>query len=252
MTRTRDEQTGTLFEIEGGERVTLEEAGCPSGTTITVRDIFFNTPARMKFLKKDVTEGNAVASVVERIALSHPEISIKFIRDGKKIFSTPGDNSLFSAIYTVLGKQFANVLIEAGYDYNGITVRGYVCKPQNSRPNRNMQFFFINGRLVKSGTCSAAVSEGYRNLVMTGKFPACVLNISIPEELVDVNVHPAKTEVRFENERDVFNAVYFACKSAVDTHDTTDAYSFKSGDGEAAGSENAQPERRIRQSSAAL
>lgn len=215
MTRTAEENIGTRYCIEAGEETLLDDAGCPQGTTIIVRDLFFCTPARMKFLKKDVTEANAVAGVVDRIALSHPEVSVRFIREGKLTLSTSGTGELVEAAREVFGKEFSDSLIPAAGEADGVRVSGYVSTPHSSRPNRNMQFFFINGRLVRTGTGSAALSEAYKNSVMVGKFPSCVLNIELSPKAVDVNVHPAKTEVRFSNEKAVFNAVYFACKNAL-------------------------------------
>ena len=197
-----------------------DDAGCPNGTTIVIRDLFFNTPARMKFLKKDVTEANAISAVIDRMALSHPEISFRFIRDGKETLLTHGDSKLISSIHSVFSKDFADSLIEIDYTLDGIKVRGYISKPLNSRPNRSMQYFFINNRFVKSKTAFIALEEAYKNQIMVGKFPACVLNIQIPFNLVDVNVHPAKLEVRFSNEKAVFNAVYYACLNAISQKDT--------------------------------
>ncbi len=215
MTRARGEEIGTRYCIEGGEEILIDDAGCPEGTTLIVRDIFYNTPARMKFLKKDVTEANAVAGVVDRIALSHPEVSIRFIRDGKDALFTTGDGKLESAIYNVLGKEFASTLIPAEYELEGIKVSGFISKPFNSRPNRTMQFFFLNSRFIKTRTGLVALEEAYKNQIMAGKFPACVLNIQANAQSVDVNVHPAKTEVRFANEKLIFNAVYYCAKSAL-------------------------------------
>ncbi len=220
MTKTSDEEVGTRYVIENGDEILLDDAGCPDGTTIMVRDLFFKTPARMKFLKKDVTEANAVASVIDRIALSHPEISFRFIREGKQVLITSGNGDLLTCIREIFGKDFFSDLIPAEFSDNGIKVSGYVSKPSAARPNRNMQFFFLNNRLIKTGTGSAALSEGYKNSIMVGKFPSCVLNIEINPSLVDVNVHPAKTEVRFSDERPVFNAVYCACKNALCIGDT--------------------------------
>ena len=219
LTRTPDDEIGTLYKIEGSEEVTLDDAGCPQGTTIIVKDIFFNTPARMKFLKKDVTEGNAVAGVVDRIALSHPEVSIRFIRDDKQQLVTTGNGKLQSVVYSVFGKDFANGLVETEYELDGIKVAGLVSLPVASRANRAMQFFFLNGRLVKSITAQAALEQAYKNAIMVGKFPSCVLNITAPLNSVDVNVHPAKTEVRFENEKRIFDAVYYATKAAIEEKD---------------------------------
>lgn len=219
MTATEDEDIGTRYVIESGEEILCDDAGCPKGTTIIVRDLFYNTPARMKFLKKDVTEANAVAGVVDRIALSHPEVSIRFIREGKQVLITSGRGDLLTCVREVFGKEFSDSLIPASAETNGVKVSGFVSRPSSARPNRNMQFFFINNRLIKTGTGSAALSEAYKNSIMVGKFPSCVLNISIDPSLVDVNVHPAKTEVRFSDERMIFNAIYYACKNALDSGD---------------------------------
>ena len=220
MTRAENEEIGTRYVIEGGEEILLDDAGCPAGTTLIIRDIFYNTPARMKFLKKDVTEANAVAGVVDRVALSHPEVSVRFIRDGKDVLFTSGDGKLESAIYTVLGKEFASTLIPAQYELEGIKVSGFVSKPFAARPSRSMQFFFLNSRFIKTRTGMAALEEAYKNQIMVGKFPACVLNIEAHAKSVDVNVHPAKTEVRFANEKLIFNAVYYCTRSAIQQGDT--------------------------------
>lgn len=219
LTRTTEEETGTRYCISAGEETLVDDAGCPLGTTIVVRDLFFNTPARMKFLKKDVSEANAVAGIVDKIALSNPDVSIRFIREGKSALFTSGSGDLKTAAYEIFGKDFADGLIEADYSFESVKVSGLVSKPTKSRPNRNMQFFFVNGRLVKSGTASAALSEAYKNSIMVGKFPYCVLNITTAPGLVDVNVHPAKIEVRFANERTVFSAVYYAAKNALEHRD---------------------------------
>lgn len=219
LTRTTEEETGTRYCISAGEETLVDDAGCPLGTTIVVRDLFFNTPARMKFLKKDVSEANAVAGIVDKIALSNPDVSIRFIREGKSALFTSGSGDLKTAAYEIFGKDFADGLIEADYSFESVKIIGLVSKPTKSRPNRNMQFFFVNGRLVKSGTASAALSEAYKNSIMVGKFPYCVLNITTAPGLVDVNVHPAKIEVRFANERTVFSAVYYAAKNALEHRD---------------------------------
>lgn len=219
MTRQPEDAVGTRYVIEGGEEKLLDDAGCPQGTTFLIRDLFYNTPARMKFLKKDVTEANAVAGVLDKIALSHPEISLRFIRDGKEQLHTPGDGKLKSAIYAVYGRDFTNGLMPVEYEYNHIRVWGFVSRPVNSRPNRSMQQFFINGRFVKSRTAMAALEEAFKGSVMVGKFPACVLHLNMAFQAVDVNVHPAKLEVRFVNERPVFDAVYHGVKSALHKED---------------------------------
>lgn len=216
LTKADGEDFGTRYEISGGEETAFDDAGCPRGTTIVVRDIFFNTPARMKFLKKDVTEGNAVAGIVDRMAISHPEISFRFIRDGKQTLITSGNGELDGAIYSVFGKQVSDALIPIDYSYENMRVTGYVSKPSESRKSRAMQFFFINGRLIKSQTAMAALEQAYKNSIMAGRFPMCVLNIEINPSLVDVNVHPAKIEVRFANEKPIFNLIYYSVKSAVE------------------------------------
>lgn len=219
LTKSPEEENGTSYIIEGSEQITYEQAGCPNGTTIVVRDIFFNTPARMKFLKKDVSEANAVADVVDKLAISHPEISFRFIRDGKQNLLTPGDNKLLSAVYCVFGKDFANGLLETNYELDGVKVSGLVCKPLAARQSRAMQFFFLSGRYIKSSSCTASLENAYKNSIMVGKFPGCVLNITVPTHSVDVNVHPAKTQVRFSDERRVYSAVYYAVKTALENFD---------------------------------
>lgn len=220
LTKSENEESGTAYAVSGGVQTKYEPAGCPNGTTIIVRDLFYNTPARMKFLKRDVSEANAVADVVDKIALSHPEISIRFIREGKQALITPGDSRLKSAIYSVFGRVFADSLIEVNYELDGVRVEGYTCKPHAARPSRSMQFFYLNKRYIKSRSCMASMENAYKNSIMVGKFPSCVLNISIPPQTVDVNVHPAKTEVRFSDERRVSSAVYYAVKSAIEQLDT--------------------------------
>ncbi len=220
LSRAEGEELGTMYEIEGGEEKDFSDAGCPKGTTIVVRDIFFNTPARMKFLKKDVTEGNSVAGIVERMAISHPDISFRFIRDGKQVLITSGSGDLKSTVYSVLGREFAASLIDVDYSVNNMRVSGVVTKPSASRKSRAMQYFFINSRLVKSQTAMAALEQAYKNSIMVGRFPGCVLNIECDKSFVDVNVHPAKIEVRFANERPVFELIYYGVKSAIELGDT--------------------------------
>ncbi len=227
MTRTDDEEVGTRYCIEGGEEILLDDAGCPKGTTLIVRDIFFNTPARMKFLKKDVTEGNAIAGIIDRVAMSHPEVSFRFIRDGKDVLFTTGDGKLESAIYKVLGKDFSSTLIPCDYELEGVRVSGFISKPFCARPNRSMQFFFLNNRSIRTKTGTVALDESYKNQIMVGKFPACVLNITIPAGAVDINVHPSKMEVRFADEKLIFNAVYYCVKSALQQGDSRVQATFK-------------------------
>lgn len=226
LTKTENEPIGTRYEIAGGEEIALDDAGCPDGTTIVVRDIFFNTPARMKFLKKDVTEGNAVAGIVDRMAISHPEISFRFIRDGKQTLITSGNGDLKSAIYSVFGREVSESLIAVDYTYENMRVKGYVSKPTASRKSRAMQFFFINSRLVKSVTAMAALEQAYKNSIMVGRFPMCVLNVGLNPQLVDVNVHPAKIEVRFANEKPIFDLIYYGVKSAVESDRTVKEAAF--------------------------
>ena len=204
ITRTADSDVGVHYVIEGSDEVVNEEIGCAVGTTIIVREMFFNTPARRKFLKSDKTEGNAIAAVIDRVALSHPEISFRFVREGKEVLLTPGDGKLRSAIHAVYGREFTLGLIPVKYSYNNVSVEGFVSKPVNSRPNRAMQIFFINGRYVRSNTMQRALEEACKGAVMIGKYPACVLGISLDCSAVDVNVHPAKLEVRFTEERPIY------------------------------------------------
>lgn len=222
ITRKADSEIGCHVEIAGGELISRDEAGCPVGTTIMVKNIFYNTPARMKFLKKDVSEANAVAAIVEKIAISNPQIAFKFIRDGKIDLQTVGDGKLFSAIHSVFGKAFADTLLPVSFEKNGIKVEGFISKALNARAKRSMQYFFLNGRTVKNITMTVALEEAFKGSIMVGKFPACVLNISISPAIVDVNVHPTKTEVRFSDERIIYDAVYFACKTAL-SHDNAEA-----------------------------
>ena len=215
ITKTADSEIGTHYASSGGSDIQIEDAGCPNGTTITVRNIFYNVPARMKFLKKDTAEGNAVAGLMDKIALSHPEISFRLIREGKETLHTPGDGKLVSAIYAVFGKEFSTNLLPVDYALGGVRVWGFISSPLGSRPNRSMQNFFINGRFVRSRTAAVALEEAYKGSIMVGKFPACVLHLELSSAAVDVNVHPAKLEVRFVNERPVFDAVYHGVKSAL-------------------------------------
>lgn len=220
LTKTREDDFGTRYCIDGSEETAYEQAGCPDGTSITVRDLFYNVPARLKFLKKDVTEGNAVAGVIDKIALSHPQIAFQFIRDGRSEFRTAGDGRLLSAIYAVMGREVASSLIEVRYTVGDIQVDGYVSKPIFCRSNRNLQVFFVNGRFVRTKTAMVALEEAYRGSVMTGKFPVCVLRIALRTDAVDVNVHPAKIEIRFSDEKEVYNAVFLAVKDALYQRDT--------------------------------
>ena len=219
-TCAKGEIEGTHYVIHGGEEIVIEDIGCAEGTTFVVEDLFYNIPARMKFLKKDVSEGNAVASVVEKLALSHPEIAVKFIRNGRTELQTPGDGQMLSCIHAVLGKAFASTLVPVEYAMGGVQINGFICKPEGARPNRTMQHFFVNDRYVKTQTGLVALERAYKGMIMVGRFPACVLFIHLPAETVDANVHPAKIEVRFINEKPVFDAVYYAVRSALETRTT--------------------------------
>lgn len=227
ITRNVNEEIGTSYEIDGGEEQSFDDAGCPVGTTFVIRDLFYNIPARAKFLKKDVSEGNAVSNIIDKTALSHPEIAFTYIKDGKQVLRTFGDGKLISAIYSVFGKDFAKGLIPVDYQLDAIKVYGYISKPEHSRPNRNMQNFFINGRYIKTRTAMVALEEAFKGSIMVGKFPSCVLNINLPCEIIDVNVHPSKLEVRFINERPVFDAIYHAVKSSLMKYDSRKKASFK-------------------------
>lgn len=215
LTKRRGDEYGTNYIIEGGHEVLNEQTGCPDGTTIIIRDIFYNVPVRRKFMKRDSAEANAVISIMQKIVLSHPEIAFKLIKDNKLEFSSAGDGELYSAVYAVYGRDFAHDMIPVDYKENNITVKGFTVKPLYSKSNRSFQNFFINGRYVKSVTCCVSLEEAYKNLIMTGKFPACVLMLEAPPVTVDVNVHPAKAEVRFSDEKIIFNSVYFAVKNAL-------------------------------------
>lgn len=226
MTTAQGFDIGTRYVIEGGEEKLIDDAGSPVGTTIIVRDLFYNIPARLKFLKKDVQEGNYIATVLERIALSNPHIAFKFIRDGKLAFQTPGDDNLKSAVYAVFGKEFTAQLLPVNGEHSGIKVYGFVTKPTAGRGNRTMQTFFVNKRYVKSVIFLTALENAYKNSIMVGKYPGCVLFLDMPFETVDVNVHPAKTEVRFYEEKRVFEAVYNTVLSTLNSDFTRPQATF--------------------------
>ncbi len=217
FSRPSDSEMGAILTAEGGEILDITETGCASGTTIVVEDLFFNVPARRKFLKKDNTEAAAVSAVVEKIALSRPDIAIKYICDGEVRFATPGDGKLYSAIYAVFGKSVASRCIEVSRNADGISVTGYVSEPDLFKANRNMENFFVNGRYVRSKTAMAAIEQAFKTRIPPEKFPICVLNIDINPAAVDVNVHPAKLEIKFTNERIIFDAVYYAVINALES-----------------------------------
>ena len=216
FSRRRDAQAGAALHLEGGVPGEVNAAGCPEGTTVCVRELFFNTPARMKFMKKDSAEGAAASAVVTQLALSHPEVSFKLLRDGQEVLHTPGDGELLSAIYAALGRDFAKGLLPVDGGSGDVRAKGYVTSPAAGHGTRARQLFFVNGRLVKSQLLTAAVEEAYRNRLLKGKFPGCVLHLSLPVSEVDVNVHPAKTVVKFAAEKAVFDAVYYTVRDALD------------------------------------
>ncbi len=214
MTRTADMLSGTSLHLEAGAVLEESEAGCPVGTTIIVRDLFFNTPARMKFMKSDAVEGGRVAAAVQLQALAHPDTAITFLRDGKQILSTPGTGGLQAAVYCVYGRESAQ-MVPLDSVWDGYRLSGYISKPTDARPSRSMQTFFVNDRPVKSKIMIAALEEAYRNQIMVGKFPACVLHLRLPANAVDVNVHPAKTEVKFLQEKAVFDCIHYGVLGAL-------------------------------------
>ena len=214
MTKPTGSISGTSLSLEAGNIIDESEAGCPEGTTIIVRDLFYNTPARMKFMKSDVVEGSRVTAAVQLQAIAHPEVAFRFLRDGKEVLSTPGTGKLKDAVYCIYGKDSAK-MAEVDSHWEGYHLTGFVSRPTDSRPSRNLQTFFVNGRPVKSRMMIAALEEAYRNRIMAGKFPACVLQLTLPANTVDVNVHPAKTEVKFLNEKAVFDCIHYGVLGAL-------------------------------------
>ena len=214
MTKTPGAIEGVSLQLEAGQITEQTEAGCPEGTTIIVRDLFFNTPARMKFMKSDSVEGSKVALAVQMQALAHPEVSFRFLRDGKEILNTPGSGKLEAAVYSIYGREFGK-MVAVDSRWEGYSLSGFISKPTDPRPSRSMQTFFVNGRPVKSRLLTAALEEAYRNQIMVGKFPACVLHVNLPANAVDVNVHPAKTEVKFLKEKAVFDCVHYGVLGAL-------------------------------------
>ena len=229
LTRTAEEELGAALSLEGGTVVSREEAGCPQGTTLVVRDLFYNTPARLKFMKKDAAEGAACFAMVQRVALSHPEVSVKFLRDGKQELLTPGDGQLQSALYAVLGRDMALGYKAVKGSGEDMAVTGFVTLPTCCRGTRGYQHFFVNGRYVKSRTMMAALEEAYANQKMVGKFPGCVLHLKTRLNAVDVNVHPTKQEVKFGSDKKVFDAVYYAVKSTLEGDHTRPALTLDDG-----------------------
>ena len=214
MTKTAGAISGTSLHLEAGQILEEAEVGCPEGTTIIIRDLFYNTPARMKFMKSDTVEGGRVAAAVQLQALAHPEVAFQFLRDGKQVLSTPGNGGLQAAVYCVYGRDCAR-MVSVDSRWEGYHLTGYVTKPTDARPSRNLQTFFVNNRPVKSKLLVSALEEAYRNQIMVGKFPACVLHLTLPAGAVDVNVHPAKTEVKFLSEKAVFDCVHYGVLGAL-------------------------------------
>ena len=227
MTKTAGSLSGVKLHLEAGKITEEAEAGCPDGTTILVRDLFFNTPARMKFMKSDTVEGSRVAAAVQLQALAHPEVAFQFLRDGKQVLSTPGTGGLQAAMYCVFGRDCAR-MVSVESRWEGYTLTGYVSLPTDARPSRSLQTFFVNDRPVKSKLLIAALEEAYRNQIMVGKFPACVLHLRLPASAVDVNVHPAKTEVKFLSEKAVFDCVHYGVLGALNKKPDRPAVQFKS------------------------
>jgi len=214
MTKTAGALSGTALSLEAGNITEETEAGCPQGTTIIVRDLFYNTPARMKFMKSDTVESGRITATVQAQALAHPQVAFRLLRDGKEVLSTPGTGKLQDAVFGIYGREFGR-MVQVESSWEGYRLHGYVCKPTDARPSRAMQTFFVNGRPVKSRILMAALEEAYRNQIMVGKFPSCVLHLDFPAHLVDVNVHPAKTEVKFLNEKNIFDCVHYGVLGAL-------------------------------------
>lgn len=215
VTKTKDAEMGTRIIVEGGDVVLKEECGAPNGTTITVRELFFNTPVRYKFLKKDFTEGGYIETALERISLINPGISFRLISNKKQILQTSGNGDMKTVVFNIFGKDVSQNIVDLNFEYEGIEVTGVAGKPEIARSNRSNQLFYVNGRFIKDKTLSAATEEAYRTLVPQGKFCFCIVNVNMNPEMVDVNVHPAKLEVRFTDEGKVFKAVYHAVRNAL-------------------------------------
>lgn len=215
-TRRRGAPSGTHMTLDAGEIQDMYETGCPEGTTMIVRDLFYNTPARRKFLKTDRAEGAACAAAALRCALGRPDVSVRCIRDGEELFFSPGDNKLDSCVYSLLGRELAKTLLPCESEVDGVRVHGFISSPAAGRGSRAQQHFFCNGRWIRSAALQAALEQAYRNTLLVGRFPACVLYVELSCAAVDVNVHPAKTEVKFSHERAVFDAVYYGARAALE------------------------------------
>ena len=226
LTKTPSSIEGVSLRLEAGQIIEESIAGCPDGTTIIVRDLFFNTPARMKFMKSDTVEGTRVTAAVQMQALAHPSVAFRLLRDGKEVLNTPGTGKLSDAVYCVYGRECAH-MAKVDSRWEQYSLAGFVSKPTDARPSRALQTFFVNGRPVKSKIMVAALEEAYRNQIMVGKFPACVLHLNLPANMVDVNVHPAKTEVKFLNEKAVFDCVHYGVLGALNTTPDRPQMQFK-------------------------
>ena len=226
LTKTAGSISGVSLHLEAGEILEETEAGCPEGTTIIIRDLFYNTPARMKFMKSDTVEGSRVTAAVQLQALAHPEVAFQFLRDGKQVLSTPGNGGLEAAVYCVYGRD-AGRMVKVESRWENYSLTGYVSKPTDARPSRSLQTFFVNNRPVKSKLLISALEEAYRNQIMVGKFPACVLHLNVPAASVDVNVHPAKTEVKFLSEKAVFDCVHYGVLGALNKQTDRPQVQFK-------------------------
>ena len=240
MTKTAGSLTGTSLTLEAGKITERSEVGCPEGTTIIIRDLFFNTPARMKFMKSDTVEASRISAAVQLQALAHPEVAIQLTRDGKSVLSTPGNGGLQAAVYCVYGRDFAN-MIPVDSRWENYHVTGYVSKPSDARPSRSLQTFFVNARPVRTKLLMSALEEAYRNQIMVGKFPACVLHLTLSPNAVDVNVHPAKTEVKFLREKDVFDCIHYGVLAALNKAPDRPQVQFKPQPAPAAPVEKAKP-----------
>ena len=215
LTRTAQADTGTALHLDAGVVTDEQPAGCPQGTTIIVRDLFYNTPARLKFMRSDLAESSAALTVAQHLALANPNVSLRVVKDGAEVLHTAGSGALFDAVYAVLGRQLAGEMVQVDGKFEKIATSGFVTKPACTRGNRQQQLFFVNGRFVKSRLLMSALEQAYQNQMTVGRFPSCVLHITLPPQAVDVNVHPAKTEVKFLREREVFDAVHYAVLSAL-------------------------------------
>ena len=215
VSRTAENEIGKKIDVKGGNVINMEDAGCPKGTTITVTDLFYNTPVRYKFLKKDFTEAGYIEDVVTRIALVHPEIALKLINSGKVIIQTSGNGDMKSVIYSIYGKDVAENIIDVEYEYEDIKIKGVIGKPVIARSNRSNQLFFVNKRYIKDKVLTSAAEQAYKGLLTIGKYGFLVLDIEMNPQKVDVNVHPAKLEVRFEDENKVFKAIYHSIKDSL-------------------------------------